>query len=684
MKRTIHLLVALLLCGQCLLAQEYTSRTLSLMPWPQEVHKAPGKLVIDSSFSVSVSSKKGRVYQKAVNLIRSITDRTGVFVNRGFPRIQQSSTVTIQFDEVAVLGEKIDESYELSVSTAGAIIKAKTDVGALHGMETLLQLLQFDEHSFYIPGIRIKDAPRFAWRGLMIDVARHFQPMAVLKRNLRAMAALKMNVFHWHLSDDQGFRVASKVFPKLQELASDGQYYTQREVKELVAYAGSLGIRVVPEIDVPGHATAILTAYPEYGSKKGESYTIERYAGVFDPTLNPANPEVYSFLATLFKEVSSLFPDPYFHIGGDENEGKHWDQNVEIQQLKKKHGWTTNHEVQTYFNIQLEAILKSYGKKLMGWDEIMTKDMPTSAIIHSWRGRNEGFPNGTLIEAVKKGYQVVLSNDYYIDRMQSVLHHRKFDPLKNGALTAAQEALVLGGEVTMWSELVTPLTIDSRIWPRTAGIAELFWSKAEVVDDPNFISRLKTMDLYLDQMGITHRKNKDQILRNITKSSTVASVQLLTEYFEPLKIYERNKDGVEYKSFSPFTLFADACTADAYGALELNTLIDEYLKFGKERTKKEIIAILKRWQRGYQAFKSLAPNPNLVCLTEHYKAMALIGERLEKALSNTVALRDDVALRTAIKKLETPLVDTEFMVLPSLKQLFGHLGVALAEGGKKS
>ena len=183
----------------------------------------------------------------------------------------------------------------------------------------------------------------------MIDVARHFQPVNVIKRNLRAMASVKMNVFHWHLTDDQGFRIESKVYPKLQELASDGLYYTQEQIKDIVTYADNLGIRVIPELDVPGHASAILAAYPELGSKDNYNYTIERNSGVFDPTLNPTKIITYEFLENLFSEIAPLFPDDYFHIGGDENEGKHWNENKDIQRFKNQHGLKTNHDLQTYF-----------------------------------------------------------------------------------------------------------------------------------------------------------------------------------------------------------------------------------------------------------------------------------------------------------------------------------------------
>ena len=387
------------------------------MPWPKTIEERPSKFIIDGSFTISIKGHhSGRVYSASAKFLRRLSNRTGIFLEQGFPVTNKTSSVEIGYNSISNLVLHDDESYVLDVNSQLITISANTDIGALRALETLLQLVNFDASGYYFEGIHIEDSPRFVWRGLMIDAARHFQPVDVIKRNLDAMASVKLNVFHWHLTDDQGFRIESKVYPKLQELGSDGLYYTQEQIKDVVSYASNLGIRVVPEIDVPGHASAILTAYPEIGSKPNYPYSIERYAGVFNPTLDPTNDQTYIFLENLFAEITPLFPDEYFHIGGDENEGKHWNENEHIQQFKKEHHLKTNHDLQTYFNIKLEKILEKQGKRLMGWDEIMTPNMPTTAIIHSWRSENEGLPKGgSLISAAKKGFETVLSNGYYID-----------------------------------------------------------------------------------------------------------------------------------------------------------------------------------------------------------------------------------------------------------------------------
>lgn len=667
----IKTLALLLLISTSIFSQEKRT-SYNLMPWPKEIKQLSDKFYINDDFTISLNIKNSRVQTYATNFLRRLANRTGVFINNGFPFINKENTsLSISFQEVVKLQLENDESYNLTVTNNEVLISSKTDIGSIRALETLLQLVNYDSDGFYFEGAIIKDLPRFKWRGLMIDAARHFQPIEVIKRNLRAMASVKMNVFHWHLSDDQGYRVESKIYPKLQELASDGLYYTQNQIKDVVNYANTLGIRVVPEIDVPGHATAILTAYPEFGSKKNYAYKIERYAGIFDPTLDPTNPKTYTFLDNLFKEITMLFPDKYFHIGGDENEGKHWDSNKKIQLFKKRNNLNTNHDLQTYFNIKLEKILAKYNKKLMGWDEILTPNMPKTAIIHSWRGKNEGFEKGTLIEAVKKGYTSVLSNDYYIDRLQSVNHYYLCDPIANNKLTKEEESRVLGGEVTMWSELVTPLTIDSRIWPKTAAIAERFWSPQNVRDLNSMSKRLKIVSVQLEEIGITHIKNKSAILRNITRGQQTNSINTLTKIYEPLKIYNRNKGGTEYKSFSPFTLFADACSSDAEDAITFTKIVSIYSKNNTKENKKQVMFFLKKWSNGFTNFSQLRTNPNIKKLQPFYLKLNKVSKTLLNSLNQNSKLskKQHNTIKKQLTFLAKPMEDTELMIIDSLHKL---------------
>ena len=685
MKNKIVLIFLLIMGSVKLQAQENLMQDIHIMPWPQEIKTNTGDFIIDEDFSVFIhgnTDEYSRISKSAVRFIRHMTDKSGVFVNEGFPNATSVSDATaslsIYFDKEAELAMGIDESYTLNVTDAGIEIRALTDVGAMHGLSTLLQLIKVKDGSYAFTGVQIKDEPRFVWRGLMMDVARHFMPISVVKRNLDAMALVKLNVFHWHLSDDQGFRVETKMLPELYKKASDGQYYTQEQIKDIVKYAGDRGIRVVPEFDVPGHGTAFLTAYPEFASKKDLDYSIERFAGIFDPTLDPTNDKTYEFLDTLFKEVAPLFPDVYFHIGGDENEGKHWDENPEIQEFMKENGLADNHELQTYFNIKLEKILAKYGKSLMGWEEIMTDNMPKSALIHSWRGINEGMePGESLVKAVKNGYQTILSNGYYIDLLLSVEDHYLVDPLPAVELSTEEAGRILGGEATMWSELVTPLTVDSRIWPRTAAIAERFWSAQEVRDVDRMFERLNSMSQYLELIGIQHIKAKEYILRNIANYQDTHGLRQLTTISEPFKIYSRNAGGTEYKTYSPFTLFADACTSDATSVRPFRKLVNAFVDQKDQSVKEDLEHYLQSWKDIADQLKTIQPNAPLVSRVLPYalrvQEISSIGlKAIEDGEISQEALQQ---LEALIDNKEDPRVnlDVELAIAKDLMKMAQYL-----------
>ena len=655
------------------------TNSLNLMPWPQEINIGSKQHPINKKFTINVNQKSSkRIEIATTKFLRRLSGRTGVFIENGFSFSEsqiENPSLEISFNSIGKLGINEDESYELKVIENKISIHANTDIGVIYALETLLQLVTNNEETYFFPEVYIKDKPRFTWRGIMLDVARHFQPIEVLKRNLDAMTAVKMNVLHWHLTDDQGFRIESKTHPKLHELGSDGLYYTQNQIKEVVQYASDRGIRVIPEVDVPGHATAILTAYPEIASKD-TTYTIERFSGVFNPTLDPTNERTYEILDDLFGEMAQLFPDKYIHIGGDENEGKHWDENKKIQAFKKKHHLITNHDLQTFFNIRLEEILAKYGKLVMGWEEIMTDKMPTTALIHSWKGKNEGIAARTsLITAAKRGYNTVLSNGYYIDLMQPISEHYLIDPLpENNNLTPTEKARILGGEATMWSELAPKLTIDSRLWPRTAAIAERFWSSRTVKDVSSMYKRLENVSFRLEELGITHLRNRDVILRNITNNQNIEALVQLTKVYEPVKIYTRNEGGTEYKTYSPFTLFADACSADASDAIVFNNLVTDYLSTKKKASKQEILVMLKTWSTNYKQFSKIKNNnPILKTVEPISKNLSKISKSLISIIkSENIKTSDYPNLKNQYLELQKPIVDVEFAALKSFKKLIEY------------
>ncbi|OIV39791.1 beta-N-acetylhexosaminidase [Flavobacterium johnsoniae] len=684
-------LFVLLLAGVTASAQVQKEQ-LNLMPWPQNVVVNNGNFTLSKNFKVNISGNPNpRIFGGVTRFLRRLDGRTGIFFEQGYiSKLNEVPNAELQIncDKGGKIGLYEDESYSLDVKANKITINATSDLGALHGLETLLQLLQNDSKSFYFPASQISDFPRFTWRGLMLDASRHFQPVDVVKRNLDALAAMKMNVFHWHLVDDQGWRIETKKHPKLIELASDGLYYTQEEIKNIVKYADERGILIVPEIDVPGHASAILTAYPEIGSKvitltggtsekniQGTAiatYGIERNAGIFSPTLDPTNPKTYKILNELFDEVCPLFPGAYFHIGGDENEGKDWDANPKIQEFKKKNNLKTNHELQTYFTMQLAPMLKKHGKQLMGWEEILTKNLSKEAIVHSWRGPNEGVVAGqSLVDAVKKGYKTVLSNGFYIDLMYPIASHYLNDPMPKGAdLTAEEKARILGGEATMWTELATPTTFDSRVWPRTAAIAERLWSAENITDVANMRKRLESVSFRLEELGLTHIRNKAVILRNIANNQNIKSINEFSNVCEPLKGYTRNKGGTEYQMYSPFTLFADACTPDAKDSLAFDEAVSQYLANKTPDNKAKVAAFFNKWISVNKGLIELSANAPLVqSILPLSKKLSDASQELLLVLDNKSTLKS-ADLKSLIEQCNTKEhADVELSVYESLKKL---------------
>jgi hexosaminidase len=671
--------IFILLISSILANAQVKTDQLNLMPWPQSINLTDGAFALTKGFKVNITGNPNpRIFIGATQFLRRLDGRTGMFFNQGFiTRLNEVPNAELQINcmQNGKIGLHEDESYRLEISSGKITINTNSDLGALHALETLLQMLQNNSTSYYFPIAVIEDFPRFSWRGLMIDAARHFQPVDVIKRNLDAMAAMKMNVFHWHLVDDQGWRIEMKKLPKLTQLASDGGFYTQEEIKNIVKYADERGILVVPEIDVPGHASAILTAFPEIGSKINSdktTYSIERNAGVFMPTLDPSNPETYQLLSEIFDEVCPLFSGKYFHIGGDENEGKDWDSNPKIQEFKKKNKLATNHELQTYFTMQLIPMLKKHNKELMGWEEIMTKNMSKDAIIHSWKGPNEGVPSSqSLVNAVKNGYKTVLSNGYYVDLMQGVESHYLNDPMpKNSNLSTDEKARILGGEATMWSELASPMTLDSRIWPRTAAIAERLWSNENITDLGSLRKRMKTVSFRLEELGITHIRNKALLLRNISNNQKTDALEDFSNICEPLKIYSRNVGGTEYQMYSPLTLFADACTPDASNALDFDAAVNQYLKNKSLENQVLVTDFLKKWIGLNANLKDLSNNAPLVQpLLPLSKSLADLSEQLLLMIDKKQSVNPTI-LKDLLEQCNSKNhADVELAVYNSLKKL---------------
>src|SRR5882757_9444892 len=557
---TRSILPALILTatGACMLNAQ-SNTPLNIMPLPAKVERGGGSLKIDATFHIAFAGyREPRLEHAGLRLERQIQRQTGLVIlhaRQGAGPATLEVSTDHESKAIQELGE--DESYKLDVTPTGAKLHAANPLGTLHGLQTFLQLIAITPEGFSVPALHIEDRPRFPWRGLMIDSGRHFIPLDVIKRNLDGMEAVKMNVFHWHLSDNQGFRAESRKFPRLHEQGSDGLFYTQEEIRDIVEYARDRGIRVVPEFDMPGHSTAWFAGYPDLASGSGP-YAIEREWGVFDPAMDPTDEKTYKFLNEFIGEMARLFPDQFFHIGGDEVNGKEWDANPKIQAFKKAHDLKNNDALQAYFSGRVQKLVVKHGKAVIGWDEVLVEGVPKDIVIQSWRGQ------AALAKAAQQGYRGILSNGYYLDLGWSAARHYAVDAMsvKGANLSADEKQRILGGESCMWAEYVNPENVDSRIWPRNAAIAERFWSPQEVRDPAFMYARLEFISARLEWLGLTHRTVSRHMLQRLAGPASpveFAALRTLTDVIEPVKDYTRERTApAEPTSSTPLNRVVDA------------------------------------------------------------------------------------------------------------------------------
>src|SRR5215213_5545458 len=677
-KHYVPLLV--MTCVLAVNAQE--APKLTLMPVPASVKFQPTeRLAIDANFKVATRGHSDARLQAGIfRFVKRLEGRTVLTLAPGLAPDDQMTQLMIQCDgpgkNIPSVSE--NESYRIDITDRQAMLTAPTVVGALRGLETLLQLLDADRNGYFFPGVQIDDQPRFPWRGLLIDVARHFETIEVLKRNLDAMAAVKLNVLHWHLTEDQGFRVESKVFPELHQLGSDGLFYTQTEVRDIIAYARDRGIRVVPEFDVPGHSTSWFAGHPELASAPGP-YKPERRYGVFDAAMDPTREETYKFLDRFLGEMAALFPDAYVHVGGDEVTGKHWRLNTQIQAFMAKNNLADKHALQAHFNRRVSQILQKHGKRMVGWDEILRADLPKDTVVQSWRGPK------SLADGARQGYAGVLSNGYYLDYLLTAEAHYLNDPLPEGAgLSGAEAARVLGGEACMWGEYVGPENIDSRIWPRAAAIAERLWSPREVRDVEDMYRRLSVVSVQLEELGLTHRTNPAKMLRRLAGGEGIRPLETLAGALAP-KFFEREKVR-PITQLTPLTRLVDAATPDPAPAREfassVKTLLEDAPRFRDARER--VRAQLEEWRAVYPPVRVMADRSPLMRdaepLARDLSELSAAGlealDYLSAGLAPTTEWREEkLALIERAGKNNSEL---GLAVLPSLRLLF----VAAAEAKK--
>ncbi|MFT5085797.1 MAG: hexosaminidase [Candidatus Latescibacterota bacterium] len=491
--------------------------SISIIPQPAKLEAREGVFRLQEGACLGAIGEVGDVGIYAQQLLEEAT---------GFSiPLQDRGAIELVVDEGADLPE---EGYRLSVQTDGVRVEAAAQAGLFYGVQTLRQLLPAGAKAagaIELPCVQIEDAPRFAWRGLHLDVCRHFFGIDFIKRYLDWMAQYKYNVFHWHLTEDQGWRLAVPKYPKLADISAwrtekdgtrHGGFYTREQVSEVVEYARRLHIAVVPEIELPGHAQAAVAAYPEYACASGPFAVVNEW-GVFDEVFCAGNDATFSFLEDVFEEVLSLFPGDYVHIGGDECPKTRWKECPKCQQRMRDEGLKNEEELQSYFVRYFATWLAARGKKPIGWDEILEGGLAKEAAVMSWRGEEGG------IEAANAGHDVVMvpESHVYFDRkhydaedepgrlsVSTLENTYSYEPVP-AELVGEKAKHVLGSQGNMWTEgTVEDDEVANMVYPRACALAEVVWSPKEARDWDDFKGRLKAHGARLEAMGIAYYRDK--------------------------------------------------------------------------------------------------------------------------------------------------------------------------------
>ncbi len=770
------------------LISEEDRAAITLMPLPAKLELQNGSIDLSEGFNISYTKFADRHIGQALDrLISRIKQKTSLNI-----KVEGGYDFEITYSEAIPLDSIIsvdDEAYTLKVSKNEIELTAATQIGILRGFETILQLVKKKGGQWVLPHCKIEDKPKFAWRGVMLDVCRHWMPKDVVLRTIDAMATAKMNVFHWHLSEDQGFRVESKVFPKLHEIGSNGKYYTQADIKEVIQFAADRGIRIVPEFDLPGHSKSWQIAYPglssvvyplTFGSRRGE---------LFAPPLDPTKDSVYLFLDQFIGEMAELFPDTYFHIGGDEVNPDYWNKNPEIASFMEKEGMEDTHDLQAYFNKRMYDILAKHGKLMLGWDEILHPDLGKDIIVQSWRSHK------SLFEAVQQGGTAILSAGYYMDHILSAGKHYKIDPtilegavditpdttqwqmynlrldiagnemesqivifdrdpkdvfgffammdgrtaFKNGAfiddqleftfdgpagkmdykaelmgdslvgklslgilsfeasgskvggsdmpgaqmpkievmrpLTDDEKSRIIGGEACQWAEFVDSTNVESRIWPRTAAIAEKLWSSQELTSDiDDMYRRLSVFSNQLTKQGSLHDIQYETKLKSLVKPGGLVYLKNLTDYLEEVKYHGRMPSLMEMDSIYlpdfPLDRIVDAVRPESIAAREFNLLVEKYLEESSTEQKRKIIDQVKVWQYNHELLSQYFNT------SEKLEDIEDISLELSKVSADAIAILDNrettlskELLLNKLSFLETGENGVILAVVPGLRKI---------------
>lgn len=512
---------------------------IALIPKPVKLMRLPGRFRLETATRIRASRDVIAMGKYLQEFLRPATGYSLALDEITGDNPQPNAILLTTTGNGEILG---DEGYHLQVTPEGIVVRAAGPAGVFYALQTLRQLLpaaiersqEVRGHAWTIPAVLIEDKPRFQWRGMMLDTARHMYPVEFIKRFIDILALHKLNVFHWHLTDDQGWRIEIKKYPKLTEVGSHreasplpaepeksdgkpyGGFYSQEHIKDVVSYAASRFVTVVPEIDMPGHSLAALAGYPELGCLGGP-YTVSTRWGVKKDVYCAGNEGVYAFMEDVLAEVLDLFPSQVIHIGGDEVPKDRWRHCAKCQELIKKQGLKDEDELQSYFVQRIGRFLKGRGRQLIGWDEILEGGLPPEAMVMSWRGIEGG------VKAASAGHKVVMCpvSHCYFDYRQSWKKEDEppaigqeallleevyaFNPLPE-ALSPQAAEYVLGAQGNVWTEYIpTSRQVEYMAYPRGTALAEVMWSPSNSLDFQNFRQRLKIFLGRLRELGVKYR-----------------------------------------------------------------------------------------------------------------------------------------------------------------------------------
>ena len=631
MKLNKILSITLIISG---LSTATIAQNISIIPEPYQMTTKPGNYTLPKSITIHAPSSANVVTDAMAAKLKTTTGRLVNFT-------KNKPSIDLQIINDANLGT---EGYSLDINEKGIQIKANANAGLFFGWQTVMQLLPAAVYSntlqantnWTLPYVSIIDKPRFGWRGLMLDVSRHFFSKADVLTFIDDMARYKYNRFHLHLTDDQGWRIEIKSLPKLTSVgawrperkgkwmnttppAKDepktyGGFYTQEDIKEIVAYAKAKFIEVIPEIDIPGHSLAMNAAYPFLSTTPNYPFQVNageefmdwegfngHVAAKVDNSLDPSNETVYEYLDKIFGEIAPLFPFEYIHMGGDENPKNNWEKSANVQALMKKEGLKDQNEVQSYFVRRVQKIINSKGKKMMGWDEILEGGLSGDAAVMSWRGIKGG------IEAAKKGHKVVMSpNDYnYIDYYQgeltaegkvySGLRMKKtysFEPIPEGI----DPNLILGNQANQWTEQIFDLRYAQYMtWPRSMAVAETGWSPKEKKNWNSFSKKVERQFEKLDAANVRYARSMYDPIVTTTLNTKGELMGMMEGEVEGLDIYytinDQLPDNYSEKYTAPFLIPDDVLSLKVISYRD-GKQIGKYLNIPIESLRKRAVKVL--------------------------------------------------------------------------------------------